>query len=113
VGTTAIEDKLQENVKETVEFMKQAGIKVWVLTGDKVETAVNIGFSSGLLDNDMIKHVIDGTDSAYVMEQIADAGKDMMIYNPEVQGSALIVSGDALIKIQHFDHIREQVNLRQ
>jgi len=35
------------------------------------------------------------------MEQIADAGKDMMIYNPEVQGSALIVSGDALIKIQH------------
>ena len=33
--------------------MKAAGIKVWVLTGDKIETAVNIGFSSGLLDNDM------------------------------------------------------------
>lgn len=33
--------------------MRDAGIKVWVLTGDKVETAVNIGFSSGLLDQDM------------------------------------------------------------
>ena len=33
--------------------MKEAGIKVWVLTGDKVETAINIGFSSGLLDQEM------------------------------------------------------------
>jgi|TARA_B110000285_G_scaffold47872_1_gene54102 P-type E1-E2 ATPase len=33
--------------------MKRTGIKVWVLTGDKIETAVNIGFSAGLLDNDM------------------------------------------------------------
>ena len=33
--------------------MKDAGIKVWVLTGDKIETAINIGFSSELLDNDM------------------------------------------------------------
>jgi phospholipid-translocating ATPase len=33
--------------------MKEAGIKIWVLTGDKVETAVNIGFSCGLLDNEM------------------------------------------------------------
>jgi P-type E1-E2 ATPase len=33
--------------------MKNTGIKVWVLTGDKIETAVNIGFSAGLLDNDM------------------------------------------------------------
>ena len=40
--------------------MKKAGIKVWVLTGDKIETAVNIGFSAGLLDNNMIQHeVID------------------------------------------------------
>jgi len=38
--------------------MKSTGIKVWVLTGDKIETAVNIGFSAGLLDNDMIKFEI-------------------------------------------------------
>jgi phospholipid-translocating ATPase len=41
--------------------MKKAGIKVWVLTGDKIETAINIGFSSGLLDNKMVESIINGT----------------------------------------------------
>jgi P-type E1-E2 ATPase len=45
VGTTAIEDKLQEDVDKAIFAMKKAGIKVWVLTGDKTETAINIGFS--------------------------------------------------------------------
>ena len=45
VGTTAIEDKLQEDVDKAIFAMKKAGIKVWVLTGDKIETAINIGFS--------------------------------------------------------------------
>ena len=45
VGTTAIEDKLQDEVTETIKFMKDAGIKIWVLTGDKIETAINIGIS--------------------------------------------------------------------
>lgn len=53
VGSTAIEDKLQDDVKETIEAFKETGIKVWVLTGDKVETAINIGYSCGLLNNDM------------------------------------------------------------
>ena len=39
IGSTAIEDKLQDEVKDTLQSLKQAGIKVWVLTGDKVETA--------------------------------------------------------------------------
>ena len=42
--------------------MKEAGIKVWVLTGDKIETAVNIGYSSNLLDNEMVKFVLDSED---------------------------------------------------
>jgi P-type E1-E2 ATPase len=42
-GCSAIEDKLQENVGQTIKDIKKAGIKVWVLTGDKVETAINIG----------------------------------------------------------------------
>ena len=71
VGSTAIEDKLQDDVKETIESFKETGIKVWVLTGDKVETAINIGFSCGLLNNEMMQHVIN-TD---VAEMIA-AGLD-------------------------------------
>ncbi|VVT45956.1 uncharacterized protein SAPINGB_P000975 [Magnusiomyces paraingens] len=53
IGGTAIEDRLQEGVPETIELLSQAGIKLWVLTGDKVETAINIGYSCNLLDNGM------------------------------------------------------------
>ena len=59
VGSTAIEDKLQEDVAETIIAMKETGIKVWVLTGDKVETAVNIGYSTGLLNNEMSQFYVD------------------------------------------------------
>ncbi|EGR30728.1 phospholipid-translocating p-type flippase family protein, putative [Ichthyophthirius multifiliis] len=58
VGATAIEDKLQDKVGETIHSLKCAGIKVWVLTGDKVETAINIGFSCKLLSNDLQQYVI-------------------------------------------------------
>lgn len=54
IGSTAIEDKLQKGVPDTIKYIREAGIKIWVLTGDKVETAINIGFSSSLLDNRMI-----------------------------------------------------------
>ncbi|KAF4635784.1 hypothetical protein G7Y89_g2303 [Cudoniella acicularis] len=53
LGGTAIEDRLQEGVPDTIALLAQAGIKLWVLTGDKVETAINIGFSCNLLNNDM------------------------------------------------------------
>lgn len=46
VGATAIEDKLQDEVPQTIANMLAAGISIWVLTGDKQETAVNIGTSA-------------------------------------------------------------------
>ncbi|KAK7885426.1 phospholipid transporting ATPase, partial [Exophiala xenobiotica] len=53
IGGTAIEDRLQDGVPDAIQLLAQAGIKLWVLTGDKVETAINIGFSCNLLNNDM------------------------------------------------------------
>src|SRR5437879_5762871 len=53
IGITAIEDKLQEGVPETIIKLCKAGIKVWMLTGDKPETAQNIGFACKLLSNEM------------------------------------------------------------
>lgn len=53
LGATAIEDKLQVGVPETIHALARAGIKTWVLTGDKVETAINIGYSCKLLTQDM------------------------------------------------------------
>lgn len=53
VGSTAIEDKLQDDVADTLDTIRKAGIKVWVLTGDKKETAINISFSCKHFTNDM------------------------------------------------------------
>ena len=53
IGGTAIEDRLQDGVPDSIALLGNAGIKLWVLTGDKVETAINIGFSCNLLNNDM------------------------------------------------------------
>lgn len=49
VGVTGIEDKLQDQVPEAILSFRQAGIKVWVLTGDKVETAINVAFACKLI----------------------------------------------------------------
>ncbi|KAM6034857.1 phospholipid-transporting ATPase IC-like isoform 1-T6 [Theristicus caerulescens] len=52
LGATAIEDKLQDGVPETISRLSKADIKIWVLTGDKKETAENIGFSCELLTDE-------------------------------------------------------------
>ncbi|KAK8469907.1 hypothetical protein PHAVU_004G009145 [Phaseolus vulgaris] len=46
LGATAVEDRLQKGVPECIEKLARAKIKLWVLTGDKMETAVNIGYIS-------------------------------------------------------------------
>jgi P-type E1-E2 ATPase len=53
IGATAIEDKLQDGVPETIANLAAANIKIWVLTGDKQETAINIGYSCRLLTDSM------------------------------------------------------------
>jgi magnesium-transporting ATPase (P-type) len=53
IGATAIEDKLQDGVPATIANLSAAGIKIWVLTGDKQETAINIGYSCQLLTDEM------------------------------------------------------------
>ncbi|KAF9556878.1 phospholipid-transporting ATPase 1 [Agrocybe pediades] len=53
LGATALEDKLQEGVPEAIEMLHRAGIKLWILTGDKLQTAIEIGYSCNLLKNNM------------------------------------------------------------
>uniref|UniRef100_A0AAX7UGC0 Phospholipid-transporting ATPase n=1 Tax=Astatotilapia calliptera TaxID=8154 RepID=A0AAX7UGC0_ASTCA len=53
LGATAVEDKLQDGVPQTIEQLAKADIKIWVLTGDKQETAENIGYSCNILRGEM------------------------------------------------------------
>ncbi|KAJ1963195.1 phospholipid transporting ATPase, partial [Dispira parvispora] len=73
VGGTAIEDRLQDGVPEAIAQLATAGIKIWVLTGDKTETAINIGFSCNLLYEGMQLVVVTGTDAESTRVQLQDA----------------------------------------
>lgn len=63
IGATALEDKLQEGVPEAIETLHNAGIKLWILTGDKVQTAIEIGYSCNLLKQDMDVMILSATSS--------------------------------------------------
>ena len=73
LGSTAIEDKLQEDVGETIYDIKKAGIQLWVLTGDKVETAINIGHSCRLLHDAMNMFILTEVKPTKVRKEIVDA----------------------------------------
>uniref|UniRef100_U3I3S3 Phospholipid-transporting ATPase n=1 Tax=Anas platyrhynchos platyrhynchos TaxID=8840 RepID=U3I3S3_ANAPP len=71
LGATAIEDKLQDGVPQTIETLAKAHIKIWVLTGDKQETAMNIGYSCNLLNDDMADvFVVEGSTSDDVLSEL-------------------------------------------
>ncbi|KAI8827036.1 uncharacterized protein EV422DRAFT_23127 [Fimicolochytrium jonesii] len=73
MGATAIEDKLQEGVPETIATLAKADIKIWVLTGDKMETAINIGFACNLLRRDMILIVVRSNSLDSTFRQLTEA----------------------------------------
>ncbi|KAM4036634.1 phospholipid-transporting ATPase VB isoform 2-T5 [Anomaloglossus baeobatrachus] len=71
LGATGIEDRLQEGVPDTIAALREAGINIWVLTGDKQETAVNIAYSCQLLDQSDMVFTIN-TESKETCESILD-----------------------------------------
>lgn len=82
VGVTAIEDKLQDGVPETIANLQMAGIKIWVLTGDKQETAINIGYSCQLLTDDMVDvFIVDGITKTEVEQQLRKFKESIKIVN--------------------------------
>uniref|UniRef100_T1PJK4 Phospholipid-transporting ATPase n=1 Tax=Musca domestica TaxID=7370 RepID=T1PJK4_MUSDO len=82
VGVTAIEDKLQDGVPETIANLQMAGIKIWVLTGDKQETAINIGYSCQLLTDDLADvFIVDGSTLEEVERQLRQFKESIRIVN--------------------------------
>ncbi|CAG8454919.1 14684_t:CDS:2 [Funneliformis caledonium] len=98
MGGTAIEDRLQEGVPECIATLAKAGIKIWVLTGDKTETAINIGFACNLLQKDMLLIVITASDKQGAKRQLDEALKKFFGSNIENKSSkhALIIDGETL-----------------
>jgi len=92
IGASAIEDKLQDEVPETLESLQQAGIKVWVLTGDKLETAVNIGYSCRLLNPSMRVMIMSTETKAQAAEELLRLENVLDIANDEQKMNRLRAS---------------------
>uniref|UniRef100_A0A8C3TWG3 Phospholipid-transporting ATPase n=1 Tax=Catharus ustulatus TaxID=91951 RepID=A0A8C3TWG3_CATUS len=86
LGATAIEDKLQDKVPETIETLMKADIKIWILTGDKQETAINIGHSCKLLRKNMGLIVIN--------EGSLDGTRETLSHHCSTLGDALRKEND-------------------
>ncbi|KAF7545637.1 hypothetical protein G7Z17_g9022 [Cylindrodendrum hubeiense] len=99
LGATAIEDRLQDGVPETIHTLQQANIKVWVLTGDRQETAINIGMSCKLLSEDMMLLIVNEESAAATRDNLqkkTDAIRTQGDGTIETETLALIIDGKSL-----------------
>ncbi|KAM6984841.1 phospholipid-transporting ATPase ID [Aplochiton taeniatus] len=84
LGATAVEDKLQDGVPQTIEQLAKADIKIWVLTGDKQETAENIGYSCNMLREEMTEvFIVASNTPEEVKKELQNARRKMSPGGPE------------------------------
>ena len=99
LGATAIEDKLQDGVPDTIHTLQEAGIKIWVLTGDRQETAINIGMSCKLISEDMTLLIVNEDNAAATrvnLENKLSAIRNQSAGGAELETLALIIDGKSL-----------------
>lgn len=100
LGATAIEDKLQDGVPDTIHTLQEAGIKVWVLTGDRQETAINIGMSCKLISEDMTLLIVNEDTSAATRTNLENkltaVRSQSSAGGAELETLALVIDGKSL-----------------
>lgn len=114
LGLTGVEDKLQDDVKVTFELLRNAGLKIWMLTGDKIETAKCISVSSKLITRHQTIHIISqsifkliiATQPELIIEQLDQIGRQA--------DTCLMIDGESLqVILDHYplEFIRISVRL--
>ncbi|KAG8798855.1 putative aminophospholipid-translocase [Serendipita sp. 398] len=89
LGVTGVEDKLQEGVKSTLELLRNAGIKIWMLTGDKVETATCIAISTKLVARNQYIHQVQKL-------KTSDAAREQLEFLQNKLDCCLVIDGESL-----------------
>lgn len=98
LGLTGVEDKLQKDVKSSIELLRNAGVKMWMLTGDKVETAKCVAISAKLISRGQYVHEI----TRMVHPDAALAQLDVLAAN---NNSCLLIDGESLaVYTKHLWH---------
>ncbi|OWZ12877.1 hypothetical protein PHMEG_00013890 [Phytophthora megakarya] len=116
LGATAIEDRLQSEVPDTIYKLRQASIKIWMLTGDKEETAINIGFACRLLASDIERIVISADthpDLNAIMDELEaynhdDENEDTSASTPAGATGAVSITSDARRSSVSLIHQRQK-----
>lgn len=108
IGSSAIEDRLQDRVPETISFFLAAGVKVWVLTGDKRETAVTVAATSSLLDprTTWVGHIDIGTAQSKDPAAIASVRQALLTLQQHLDNEeevTLVIDGPALDTAMEFE----------
>nr|XP_043636398.1 probable phospholipid-transporting ATPase 4 [Erigeron canadensis] len=122
VGATAVEDKLQQGVPQCIDKLAQAGLKIWVLTGDKMETAINIGFACSLLRQgmkqicistniDMLNQDSKKAVKENIVLQITNASQMVKLEKDPHAAFALIIDGKTLTYALEEDLKHQFLNL--
>ena len=93
LGVTGVEDKLQRDVKPSLELLRNAGIKIWMLTGDKVETARCVAVSAKLVSRTQYIHTITQLASVPGSPAALDA---LSLLQSKADSAALLIDGDSL-----------------
>ncbi|KAI9217580.1 hypothetical protein BC828DRAFT_252781 [Blastocladiella britannica] len=110
LGATAIEDRLQDGVPTTIEALHQAGIHVWMLTGDKAETAISIGKACNLIRPHMdvlsIRHAPSSTPLQVPVPAIDQLTHVVTVLGtmPEDRQACVVVDGESLADIMLPEH---------
>lgn len=89
LGLTGVEDKLQDDVKSTLELLRNAGIKIWMLTGDKIETATCIAISTKLVARNQYIHQV-------AKLKTSDEVRDQLEFLQNKLDCCLVIDGESL-----------------
>ncbi|GJJ69282.1 phospholipid-translocating ATPase [Entomortierella parvispora] len=99
LGLTGVEDKLQDGVKSTLELLRNAGLKIWMLTGDKIETATCIAISSKLVSRNQSIHQISKLTNALDAQDALDLLRGK-------KDCCLVIDGESIQLC--LDYLREE-----
>lgn len=95
LGCTAVEDSLQDDVPQTIQDIRNAGINIWMLTGDKLETAINIGRTCSLISEGMVVEKCSTTDFSSTLNSLKIA-YEKIDASCDVADGGLVIEGTAL-----------------
>jgi len=105
IGASAIEDKLQDGVPETIDILLKANIKIWVLTGDKIETAINIANSCKLIQPGMNIITLDEKTEQTTLQKLNEAVDLIGVGELQTENNfALVISGLCLKHAINFEN---------